>query len=308
MQVTIQTLAELPVPVVRTMLPDWVAAHVDATPDVHAAMRTRVEAVVAAASDEDLRRLQATFASAGEGYRLHPANPVARAVTRAFMSFLSPGWVVDDLERLDRFLTEGPRRRVLVCNHLSYTDTQLTDSILCMAGRVAVADRLVAIAGPKVYTDPWRRMAAIALNTRKTAQSSAVATEQAALGPRELAAVAFETIRDCERLMDEGYLILLYPEGSRSRTGQLRPFLRAASRYLQLPDTQILPIAQTGSEGVFPIDSPIMHPLPVRIAVGHPFASSTFPAKGTALAEAHARVAALLPEPYRPDPDDAALS
>ena len=304
MSLSIEMIAALSVPVTRKTLPDWVAAHVRADAAVHAAMRTDVERVIAGFTDADVQALLDTFGSAGDAYRFHPADPVARDVTRAFMAFLSPDWAVDGRAHLQRFLTEGPARRLIVCNHLSYTDTQLTDSLLCKAGLSGAADRLVAIAGPKVYTDPWRRMAAIALNTRKTAQSSAVATEQDALTPRELAAVAFETIAECERLMDAGYIILLYPEGSRSRTGRLRPFLRAASRYLQLPDTQILPMAQTGSESIFPIDSPIMLPGVARLSFGAPLLAADHPGKAAALAEAHARVATLLPEGYRPLAED----
>lgn len=298
--VSMETIAGLPAPAIRALLPEWVAAHVAADPDLHARMRADVEAVVQGASDDTVRTMQDTFLRAGDRYALHPADPLARRITRAFMAYLSPQWRVDGADALERFLTTGPARRMIVCNHLSYTDTQLTDSILCLAGRPDVADRLVAIAGPKVYTDPWRRMAAVALNTRKTAQSSAVATEQENVNPRELAAIAFETIADCERLMDAGSIILLYPEGSRSRTGRLRPFLRAASRYLQLGELQILPVAQTGSERVFPIDSPIMYPHPVRLAFGEPFAAADHPGKGVALAHAHGRLAALLPEPYQP--------
>ncbi len=308
MSLTIEMISRLPVEVTRRTLPDWVGAHVEAPEGLHAAMRREVESVIAGFTDQQLQRLQDTFAAAGDAYRLHPADPVARAITRAFMAYLSPQWGVDGQEHLRRFLAEGPRRRLVVCNHLSYTDTQLTDSLLCKAGLSDAADRLVAIAGPKVYTDPWRRMAAIALNTRKTAQSSAVATEQDSLGPRELAAVAFETIAECERLMDAGYLILLYPEGSRSRTGRLRPFLRAASRYLQLPELQILPMAQVGSESIFPIDSPIMHPGEARLAFGPAIAAIDHPGKAAALTEAHARVAALLPDRYRPAPGEPAVS
>jgi len=305
--VSIETIAGLPAEAIRQLLPDWVAAHVSAGPEVHDRMRVDVTAALEEASDQAVQTMQDTFLRAGDGYVLYPADPLARRITRAFMGQLSPGWQVEGRDALERFLTTGPRRRMIVCNHLSYTDTQLTDSILCLAGQAAVADRLVAIAGPKVYTDPWRRMAAVALNTRKTAQSSAVATEQANVTPRELAAIAFETIADCERLMDAGSLVLLYPEGSRSRTGRLRPFLRASSRYLQMGELQILPIAQTGSERVYPIDSPLMYAHPVRIAIGEPFLASEHPGKAVALAEAHRRVAALLPEPYQPAEGDPAV-
>jgi 1-acyl-sn-glycerol-3-phosphate acyltransferase len=298
----IAAIADLPIPVLRAALPQWVAGHVDAAPAVTAAVEHALRARIATASDADLAGLLHAFATAGDHYQLYPASPFARALTRDFMSVMTPTRQVTGLDRLDRFLATGPSRRMVVANHLSYTDTQLTDSLLVLEGRAAFADRLVAIAGPKVYTDAWRRLAAISLNTRKTAQSSAVATEQGALSARDLAAVAFETLRDCERLMDQGYVVLLYPEGTRSRTGRLQPFLRASGRYTAIEGLQILPMVQTGAERVFPIDDPLMHPNEVRLAFGEPFVAADFPGRHGhgALAEVHARMAAELPEAYRP--------
>ncbi len=305
MSLSIEEIASLPVPLLRQGLAPWVASHVVTTPDAAAALQSALQARLDATSDHALATMLATFAAAGDAWRFHAADPCARALTRVYMAAMTPTWSAEGLEKLDAWLASGPARRMVVCNHLSYTDTQLTDSILALEGRAAFADRLVAIAGPKVYTDPWRRLAAISLHTRKTVQSSAVATEQVAGAPqsaRELATIAIETLRECERLMDEGYVVLLYPEGTRSRSGRLQPFLRAAGRYLQIPGLSVLPMAQTGSERVFPIDDPRMHPAPVRIAFGEPFVTEAYPGKQGALAEAHARIGGLLPEAYRPEP------
>lgn len=308
MDLSLDEISALPLTMIRQFLPEWIAAHVAADDSVLDAIRADTRARVAAASDEELLAMQATFLSAGDEYRLYPAAPFARDVTRLFMAHLTAPGVVSGLDHLERFLTTGPRRRMVICNHLSYTDTQVTDVVLLKHGLAAVADRLVAIAGPKVYTDPWRRMAAIALNTRKTAQSSVVATEQDALGARELAAVARETIADCERLMDEGWIILLYPEGTRSRTGQLQPFLRASARYAALPDVQVLPMAQTGTDHVYPIGSEVMFPRPVALRFGEAFVAAEHPGKTGSLTEAWRRLAGLLPDGYRPGPDTSPVS
>ncbi|MDP2305769.1 MAG: lysophospholipid acyltransferase family protein [Pseudomonadota bacterium] len=307
MDLTIAEIAALPIPLLRQGLATWVASHVDTTPGAIAALRSALEARLAAASDPALATMLAAFAVAGTDYRLYEADPFARDMTRLYMAALTPTWSAFGLDTLDAWLTSGPARRMVVCNHLSYTDTQLTDSLLALEGRAAFADRLVAIAGPKVYTDAWRRLAAISLNTRKTVQSSAVATEQGSLTAREVATVAIETLRDCERMMDAGYVMLLYPEGTRSRTGRLQPFLRAAGRYLQIPGLSVMPMAQTGSERIFPIDDPIMHPGHVRVAFGAPFVSEAFPGKHGALAEAHARIGALLPAEYQPESQAGAI-
>jgi 1-acyl-sn-glycerol-3-phosphate acyltransferase len=301
MDLSLEQIAALPLPMVRSFLPDWIASHVDAPPVVLDGIRRDVRARIAASTEEEMRAMQAVFFSAGEEYRLYPASPFARDCTRAFMAHLLDPGEVEGRAGLEQFLGEGPTRRMIVCNHLSYTDTQITDVILLKHGLSAVADRLVAIAGPKVYTDPWRRMAAIALNTRKTAQSSAVASEQDALGPREIAMIARDTIADCERLMDEGWIVLLYPEGTRSRTGRLQTFLRAAARYASLPGLQILPMVQTGTEQVYPIGSTQMYPGHVRATFGQPFRAEDHPGKIGSLTEVHHRMAGLLPERYRPD-------
>lgn len=300
MNPSIDDLVRAPLEVIRGFLPEYVASHVDAGPERLDPMRADLVRCLGSFDDAALERMKAAYRVAGDTYQMYHADPAARAITRTFMGWVVTEARVEGADALDRFLAGGPKRRLIVANHLSYTDTQVTDLVLSREGHGVVADRLVAIAGPKVYTDAWRRMAAIALNTRKTAQSNAVATEQAGLGVRELAAIAQETIADCARLMDEGWVVLLYPEGSRSRTGRMRPFLRAAARYLQLPGVEVLPLAQTGTERLFPIDDPLMHPGPVRLAFGAPFLPADYPGKTAALAEAHARIAAVLPEAYRP--------
>lgn len=307
MKLTMDEMAALPGDAVRGFLPDWIVAHVACTPEQKAALLPRLRARVDTASTEEMAAMKAAFIAAGTEYRLYRASRFASDVTRIMMNALVTPVELVGRANLDRFLTTGPRRRLVVCNHLSYTDTQVTDSALVQLGYGDLAGRLVAIAGPKVYTDPWRRMAAIALNTRKTAQSSAVATEQDTLSARELATVAFDTIADCARLMDEGWVILLYPEGTRSRSGRLQPFLRAAARYTALPDTQILSFAQTGSEFIYPIDDTYMHDHAVRLAFAEPFEGAAYPGKTTSLAEAHRRLAGALPDAYRPEVGAAAL-
>ncbi len=308
---TIEEIAALPVRVLREALPPWVASQVLGPPGGSATLEARLRGLVDAAEDHALSALLEAFAVAGSDFRLFPADPFARILTRAFMASLTAEGILVGEEHLDAFLSApasdgpgaaGPVRRMIVCNHLSYTDTQLTDTLLAHGGRGAVADRLVAIAGPKVYTDAWRRLAAIGLNTRKTAQSSVIATDQGGLSPRALAAVAAETLRDCERLLDEGYVVLLYPEGTRSRTGRMQSFLRAAGRYAAIEGLRILPMVQTGSERVYPIDDTRMHPSPVRLAFGPCFRAADYPGRHGrgALSEAARRMTALLPEAYRP--------
>jgi 1-acyl-sn-glycerol-3-phosphate acyltransferase len=308
MQLTIPMLATLPTGLVRSALPAWVASHLDVPVPEQAALAASLAEIVAGVSDGEITAMQQAFARPGDGWCLHPADPLARRITRAYMSTVAQPWRLEGGEHLTAFLNSDLPRRMVVCNHLSYTDTQLTDAVLALAGHAAFADRLVAVAGPKVYTETWRRMAAIALNTRKTAQSSGVASEQAALTPRELAAIAFDTLADCERLMDEGYVVLLYPEGTRARDGRLQPFLRAAARYLAIPQVQVLPLAQSGGDAVFPHGATVMQRHATTLRFGAPLRPADFSGKLGGLEATHAAVRALLPPAHQPDAAQPAVS
>lgn len=289
----LDALATIEPAALRRLLPEWVVAHVSCDEAAAGRLRSSVGAALAPASDAELRELVDRFADAGREYRLYPAVPLARAITRAFMGVLAEGSRVVGAEHLERFLADAAARRIIVCNHVSYTDTQVTDVLLAAHGFADAANRMVAIAGPKVYTEAWRRMAAIGLNTRKTAQSSAVASEQGALSARELAAIALEALADVERLSAEGYIVLLYPEGTRSRTGELQPFLRAAARYLAMDGARVLPMHQSGCQRMFPIGSEVMFPTPVTLSLGPAFTAAEYPGKVGALEEARRRLDAL---------------
>jgi 1-acyl-sn-glycerol-3-phosphate acyltransferase len=294
----LQDIAAMPPSVFRGALPRWAASHVD--PGIAHVVGERVDAIVLDLPDEVLASLVHGYATLGEAWEAYRAHPAARRMMRALMDAVVPSAEVVGREGLESFLSGGARRRLIACNHLSYVDTQVTDIVLAREGYRDLADRLVAVAGPKVYTDAWRRLAALGLNTRKTVQSAAVATEQNALPPREMAAIARDTVLACEALMDEGYVVLLYPEGTRSRDGRMQPFLRAVGRYLAADGVHVLPLAQTGTETIFPRDAARMVPGAVRLAFGAPLAPSED--RGSGVARAQAAIAELLPPDYAPGP------
>jgi 1-acyl-sn-glycerol-3-phosphate acyltransferase len=190
---------------------------------------------------------------------------------------------------------------VLLCNHLSYFDTSATDAILAWAGHEDLADKLVAAAGPKVYQHLFRLLAAACLNTLPVPQSTSLAhTEK--LPPRELARKAIESVESAKDLVERGYLLLMYPEGSRSRTGQLGPFLRGVQRYLSCTHPlSVVPTAIVGTEAVMPVSDPRLHPGPVALRFAEPIATEEGAAGARdTLARAHRAVQRLLPPHLRP--------
>jgi 1-acyl-sn-glycerol-3-phosphate acyltransferase len=102
----------------------------------------------------------------------------------------------------------------------------------------------------------------------------------------------------------EGDVLLLFPEGTRSRTAAMQPFLAGAARYLELPETCVVPIGMTGPEELFPIDDTRLRPAMVTASIGRPMRADDIRADAHGdrqqMMDAIGRaIAALLPPTYR---------
>lgn len=289
--------------VARGLVPDWLGSHVaeEVRPDVVSG----VAEVVAAASTDELARLMATFQSCGDGYRLHPADPLARRISHAFMAPLLPGAEVRGLDTLRAACEAGPT--LWLANHFSYVDTQATDALLARDGADDLAQRVVAVAGPKVYGTTFRRLASSCLTTLKTAQSSRLAHNEAELSPREVARIAIQTLQEADALARTGRPILVYAEGARSRTGKLQPFLKAVAKYARAPGTRMVPVAITGTEALYPIDAELMRPARVVLTFGEPVDVEAL-GRSEALEECWRRLRESLPEHQRPGAEVSAVA
>lgn len=300
MNVAPAALAELGPAELRALLPGFLAGFVH-EPGAAGRIRARVGELLAATPDLALRSMMADLLVLGDGPGPYPAQPVARAVQRVWAEEVVTAVDLAGLEHLDAARALGPV--VLVGNHLSYFDTGALDAALVRVGRADVADRIWAAAGPKVYASAFRRFASAGLGTLPVPQSTQL-DGAAALPPRELAKRAIEALKAAEALVSQGEVLLLYPEGSRSRTGRLRPFLRAIRRWLDLPGASVVPVAVTGGEGIFPIGDDAIFPGPVRVRFGPALAEEGGEARLLAAREA---LAGLLPEAHRPEPGEESL-
>ena len=297
MDLDFSQVATLEPEVARALIPFWLQGYVQGDEAQKVAFSDAAAAALATVSDAALRQMLQEFGHAGKEYRLYPASAPARAVSRAAMATICRGLHLDGLDHLRAAVAAGPC--LLLSNHLSYVDTTITDLILHHHGATALADALVVVAGPKVYSSPFRRLAAISLNTLHTAQSSHLATNEAGLTPREVGRIALQTLGLATERMAEGQPVLLYAEGSRTRTGRLQPFLRAVSKYLRQPGLTVVPLAISGSDDVFPLGADQLRAAEVRLTVAEPLRPED---PQEALAEAWRRIAQALPERYQPEP------
>jgi 1-acyl-sn-glycerol-3-phosphate acyltransferase len=284
--------------VVRSQFPSWVTANADFDDLQREALTQALVVAMAEPSEASLVELVERYVGVGESYDFYPADRVARTAARLFLDALMVDVEVIGLEHAEAFFAASGRRLV-VSNHLSYADTQATDLALFRLGFESAADEMVVVAGPKVYSQPFRRMAALGLNTLKTVQSVRLSHNDAGLSVADVGRIAIGTVHSLRELMDGGRVGLLYPEGTRSRDGRLSSFFRAASRYLQ--GALVLPVALTGTQQLFPIGEARLQPAVIGLAFGAPFLAGTD--RVAALCQAHASIAEQLPEANRPAPD-----
>ena len=144
-------------------------------------IRAGLEREIDRAGPEALLSLR-TRLTADHGWDYYPRDPLAQRIHHLLADrFLGPGSALDGAHYLAP-LTTAPL--VIVANHLSYSDANVVEVLLQRAGGAAIADRLTALAGPKVFTSRERRFSSLCFGTIKVPQSADVASEEAVLDSR----------------------------------------------------------------------------------------------------------------------------
>lgn len=134
---------------------------------------------------------------------------------------------------------------LIVCNHLSNFDPPLV-------GMLALPRRVNFMAKSELF---------------RTRFGSWVLSGVGAF-PVERGAGDREAIRSAREILRRGECLIMFPEGTRSRTGKLRPFFSGAGVMALEPGVTVIPAAIWGSQRRFG---------PVRVAFGTPLDLSTIP-------------------------------
>lgn len=235
-------------------------------------IRACVERAIDESGPGAIDSMSARLLRGGADWGYYPHDPLARRIHHALAPrVLQPKPVVGGVQHLNA-IANAPL--VIFANHLSYSDANVVEVVLRSVGASSLADRLTAIAGPKVYSDPTRRFSSLCFGTIKVPQSSERSTEDAVMNPRDVARAARGAIRTAQERLSLGEALLIFAEGTRSRTAQMQQFLSGTARYLELPGTWVLPIGVSGTEKLFPIDGAALHPVPITMNIGRPILAS----------------------------------
>jgi 1-acyl-sn-glycerol-3-phosphate acyltransferase len=232
------------------------------------AVRRALEREIDAAGPHALAQLNERLAAAGTDWTYYPRDPLARRIHQVLA-----GQLLDASSALtgaEHVAAVANARVVIVANHLSYSDANLLEVLLHRGGCEALSNRLTVMAGPKVYSSLRRRFSSLCFGTIKTPQNSGVSTDEAVMSARDVARAARRAIDMAHERLRSGDALLVFAEGTRSRTTGMQEMLAGVTRYLDVDGTWVLPVGITGTEALFPVDDDRLHPVAIGARAGAP--------------------------------------
>jgi 1-acyl-sn-glycerol-3-phosphate acyltransferase len=141
---------------------------------------------------------------------------------------------------------------IFAANHSSHLDTSLV--LTCLPARFR--HHSVVAAGADYFFDKWRKAVLWSL------WINIIPIEREKVGRRSAELSA--------RLLSEGWNLVIFPEGTRSRDGAMAPF-RGGAAYLGIRcNVPVVPIHLEGTHRVFGVGARRVSPGPTKMTIGEP--------------------------------------
>jgi len=161
--------------------------------------------------------------------------------------------VKPSLRVLCRWRVEGKKNvpprggAIVACNHVSYLDP-------VMVGAAMAPRRMYYMAKSELFRVP--------LLSALIARLGAFPVQRGTADRRAL--------RTALRLLKAGELVLMFPEGTRSKDGNLQPPELGIAHLVAHARVPVLPVAVAGTHKLLPRDSFIPRPARVQVRIGKP--------------------------------------
>ncbi len=216
-------------------------------------------------------------------------RPCSSAWSRSWRASRPAAFGNVHVEGLEHIPRTGPV--ILAINHISNADAFVTGSWITPALR----NRRIHWLGKQELFD-WPVFGWVAA--------------RGGVHPVDRSTADIEAFRLATRILEAGYVLLIFPEGTRSPNGELQEAKDGLAMLALRTDAAIVPIGINGSDRVWPKGQKVPHPIPrrtVTVRVGSPFrAADVVPAgadrkaaKAIATTAIMGRIAALLEPRHR---------
>jgi 1-acyl-sn-glycerol-3-phosphate acyltransferase len=211
-----------------------------------------------------------------------------RLLGKAAIGYLLSKYAEIELQGKEILVERENKPTIFISNHLSNLDGAVIDSLL-------KNNSAAFMAGVKLENNPFTSFFLKSINHIPITPGSPDKT----------------AIKSALKYLKDGGSIVIFPEGTRSRTGSLISAKKGFILLVKLADVPVVPIAMEGTELVLPIDdndmgSEKLHRANVKVKIGAPF---TLPPKdecpagidwGEMCADyAMGKIAAMLEHKYR---------
>jgi len=196
-------------------------------------------------------------------------DPNLRDFVAEFLTPLIQNFTFEGKENLQYILPLANKFPVtLISNHLSHLDAPAIYMMFYREGGIAreIADRLVFIAGRLAFTEDFARLGLYMFDTllvcskKDMSQNPSLADVMTRINMR--------AFRQSQQLQKEGKIIAIFPEGTRSRSGQLISFVDAVYHYVA--NKIIIPIALEGTDEILPTSTFLFKAAKGRLVLGKP--------------------------------------
>jgi 1-acyl-sn-glycerol-3-phosphate acyltransferase len=207
--------------------------------------------------------------------RMHFIYYFGRGLIRLLIFFFA-SWKVKGKENLPK-----DKPVLIVCNHLHIADPPMIAASLPLKCKIMAKEDL--------WHNAWSRY---------------WVTRFGAF-PVRRGAIDTEAIRSAERALKEGFSVIMFPEGGRSREAKLLPAQPGAALIAARMKVPLLPVSIAGSENLRHLKSCFFHHPKITVTIGKPFDLPTY--NGRLPREARQemadlimhKLAELLPKQYR---------